>query len=85
MGKVWCGVCTTHRNKKQKNKISKKKISDYFYYLHITIFIKYLDISDFFSIFAPLLVDIANMTSKDHMTIQALELIRVVILNKNEV
>ena len=45
----------------------------------------YLVISDFFSIFAPLLVDIASMTSKDHMTIQALELIRVVILNKNEV
>ena len=68
------------------NKIkNKKKISDYFYYLYITIFIKYLDISDFFSIFAPLLVDIASMTSKDHMTIQALELIRVVILNKNEV
>ena len=68
------------------NKIkNQKKISDYFYYLYITIFIKYLDISDFFSIFAPLLVDIASMTSKDHMTIQALELIRVVILNRNEV
>ena len=25
MGKVWCGVCTTHRNKKQKNKISKSR------------------------------------------------------------